>query len=250
MQSLSELQSWMQHFITAAELDAETSEAASRLVLPSNTLAAEERVGIYRGMYLPRLIEALETDYPGVLCYLGREGFDKAAEMYLRNCPSTSYTLNRLGDRFPKFLMSFAGQLARLELAMTQVFDEEECSVLTASHVAAIPDQAWESAILQPIQALRIMAFGYGVSEYLDRVQSGENPVEILKKRTYVAVYRRDFNVHRLTLPYPAFKLLRSLTAGTPVAQAVAGSGLGEERIFQAFREWTAAGLFRSIQLQ
>ena len=51
-------------------------EDALAMVQPSATLTALERVGIYRDMYLARLSEALESDYPGLLHYLGKDGFE------------------------------------------------------------------------------------------------------------------------------------------------------------------------------
>src|SRR5438105_13495382 len=71
-------QRWMQAFILAPGEDdeqalrAETvqaeipAESALKLVLPSDTLTSLERVGVYREMYLIRLVEALENDYPAV----------------------------------------------------------------------------------------------------------------------------------------------------------------------------------------
>ena len=129
--------------------DAVVSEAArsqldpsdvERVILPSKTLTAVERVGVYQGMYLLRMIEALEGDFPAVAHFLGDEDFAEAVTRYVAAHPSTSYTFNRLGERFPEFLKTspgirrkgFVADLARLELAVTEVFDAPESAAWPA----------------------------------------------------------------------------------------------------------------------
>ena len=69
-------------------------------MLPSaRGLRAAERVGIYQGMYLPRMLEALESDYPGLAHFLGPRAWTRLVRRYLNAHPSRSYTLNELGRR-------------------------------------------------------------------------------------------------------------------------------------------------------
>ncbi len=113
--SLERVQRWMQACIlqpgtceeailsevAQAEIPA---EAARGIVLPSKTLSAQERLNIYREMYLPRMEEALAIDYPALKHFLGREEFMRVVARYVDAYPSRSYTLNRLGDHLPEFL--------------------------------------------------------------------------------------------------------------------------------------------------
>ena len=46
------------------------------VVRPSWSLSAAERVEVYHGMYLLRMVEALEVDYPAIRDFLGEEAFD------------------------------------------------------------------------------------------------------------------------------------------------------------------------------
>src|SRR5262245_18981807 len=77
-----------------------------RIVLPSKTLDSYLRIGIYRDMYLARLREALASDYPALMHYLGDEAFTRLACDYVHAYPSRSYTLNRLGDHLPEYIRS------------------------------------------------------------------------------------------------------------------------------------------------
>jgi hypothetical protein len=261
-------QRWMQAFILA-EGDNETAleapevqaeipkQDALAMVLPSATLTSLERVSIYRDMYLARLVEALKADYPGVLHFLGEESFQALAARYVDAHPSRSYTLNRLGDGLPAFLAGDTGlksheflhDLARLELALTEVFDGEESPVLSPEAIAAVPAEAWETAHLQPIAALRLLSFRDPVSEYLGAVDE-ENPFPaIRKKQTWVAAYRNNFRVRRLDLKRPGFELLTALVSATPVGAAVEKCRTSNTQLFTCFQEWTAEGLFQSVSL-
>jgi putative DNA-binding protein len=139
---LERLQRWMQAVI----VDPRSSEAAVAgvaaraevapervrdVILPSRALNAVERVGIYHGMYLLRMEEALATDYPGLKHLLGDGRFLDLVRAYVREYPSRHFSLNRLGDHLPEFLRrvpglsrrGFVHDLARLELALSRVFD-------------------------------------------------------------------------------------------------------------------------------
>ena len=154
--ALDRVQRWMQAVIvhpgTVDEGIRSRGAAAEfatveEVVRPSARLTAAERVGIYHGMYLGRMVEALESDYPALQRLLGRQGFADLVRGYIQAHPSRSYTLNRLGDHLPEFVAKapglrqrgFCHDLARLELAMSQVFDEEETPALTPEAIAAVP---------------------------------------------------------------------------------------------------------------
>lgn len=277
---LERLQRWMQAFIVhpGTEEEALTHaakggiavEQISEVVLPSRTLTSVERVGVYRGMYLLRLAEALEADYPGVHHFLGDEGFTELVRGYVHVYPSRSYSLNRLGDHLPEYVRSapalprreFLHDLARLELAVTEVFDAPETPALTAEQIAAVPSEAWERARLSPIAAFRLLALGYPVSDYLTSVREEDHQrhPQARRKDTWVAVFRRDYACLRLDLTRPAYELLGSLASGTPLGEAVAAAArrgkrrgtlkpLKEDELFRWFRDWVSGGIFQSVQL-
>ena len=72
-------------------------ERLGDVVLPSATLDPTERVAIYRAMYVLRMEEALETDYPGLCHFLGPKRWRRLVRGYVEAHPSRSYTLNVLG---------------------------------------------------------------------------------------------------------------------------------------------------------
>ena len=274
-QALERVQRWMQACIqyqgTCEEAIASDgartqipSDDARTVVLPSKTLTSFERLDIYRDMYLLRMEEALAADYPAVKRLLGDDPFMQLVAHYVEVYPSRSYTLNRLGDYFPEFIATagdlpkkdFCHDLARLELALTSVFDADETPSLTEEAVQSVPPDAWETARLKPIEAFRLLEFDYPVSRYLGWVDKENPKPKIAAKKTWVAAYRNNYSVHRLDLSQPAYELLSALAEGTPVGEAIMRvlsrkwrPAVKQAHLFEWFRDWMAEGLFQAVEL-
>jgi len=209
---LAATQRWLQAVITAPGEDAEalrSPEAARQIppgraleaVKPSWSLTALERLGIYRGMYEARMREALEVDYPLLAGFLGPELWEQLISLYIRQYPSRSYTLNRLGDYLPLFLNEleglprprFAADLARYEFAVSSVFDAPEDHAITPEDAARVPEDAWEDARLVPIRAFRLEAFHYPVSRYAEAVREDPRVRPPRPQKTWLVIFRRDY---------------------------------------------------------
>jgi hypothetical protein len=84
------------------------------VLLPSATLAPHERIGIYHGMYLLRMSEALERDYPALAHFLGEAQWTALVrDYYVERHPSRSRTLNVLGRALPDYLAEAPGLVRR-----------------------------------------------------------------------------------------------------------------------------------------
>jgi len=260
------LQSIVVHGGTADEAIAAAGPAVDpdAVILPSRTLTASERLGIYHGMYLLRMEEALAADYPALQHLLGAAAFRALVSDYVKEHPSRSYSLNPLGRHLPEFLRvapgrrrrAFCHELARLELALSEVFDEVELPPLTAAQIAAVPTAAWEGARLVPIAALRLLELSYNVNEYLHSVQSEthDHPAPRRRRPAWLLIYRRDYRIYRLPLRRPARDLLTALIAQVPLGQAIAAAcaaprAPSESELFRWFRDWVASGVFHSVKL-
>jgi hypothetical protein len=273
--SLDRVQRWLQAVIVhpgsvedglaAPEAKAEVPrEALERVVRPSWSLSAAERVDVYHGMYLLRMVEALESDYPAVRHFLGEDAFAELVRDYVQRYPSRSYTLNRLGDHLPRFFLdeparphaAFLHDLARAELAVTEVFDEEESPVLDAEALGAVPEQAWAGVRLRPIKALRLLTLRHQVTGHLDAAKHGHLAPRPRRRSSFLVVHRRDYSVLRMALGAAEHALLAALVSGAPLAEAIAEAALRlrqtrrEETIFRWFRGWIAAGLFSAIEVE
>ena len=150
------------------------------VVLPSASLTAAERVGVYHGMYLARMREALESDYPGLARFLGPAAWEALVRSYVQAHPSRSYTLNVLGRDLPEFVATarvrrpaFCRDLARLEWAVSEVFDAPEAPPLTEDELDAVAPDEWERARLVPVPALRLVVLEHDAGAHLDALREG-----------------------------------------------------------------------------
>lgn len=272
---LPRLQRWMQEVVVQpgtveeaiASPAAEREIVAARLedvVTPSHSLTSAERVGVYHGMYLMRMEEALAADYPAIRYQLGDHQFAHLVREYVGQHPSTSYTLNRLGDHLPLFFLehpewpraTFLHDLARLELALTEVFDEQESEGVAASDLESVPPEAWATARLRPIPAFRLLAFNYAVVPHLTAYHHDRPSPEPRRRASWVAVYRRQYSVLRLELSRAEHDLLRALVDGIPLGEALATAASTtkgsrqQARVFRWFRTWISEGLFAAVDAE
>ncbi len=272
--ALDRLQRWMQEVVVhpgtveqglrdpRAQAEIPRAEVES-VILPSATLTAGERVGVYHGMYLLRMEEALAGDYPGLKHVLGDDGFFALVRGYVQEHPSRHFSLNRLGDHLPGYVAraegvrrrGFCADLARLELALTQVFDAAETAPITGDEIEALPPAEWEAARLVPIAAVRLLSLRYPVAAYLDslKADSHRHP-PARRKDSWVAVYRHGYSVWRLPLTRAAHGLLADLVGGRPLGRAVEAALQRRPRpraddLFGWFRSWVAGGIFARVDL-
>jgi len=263
--ALAPMQEWMQSVVTHHGDVYEAAESASigveTVILPSATLEPIQRVGIYHSMYLLRMIEALTADYGAVAHILGEEKFEELVRAYVLQNPSRSYTLNRLGDTLPEFIAAstmrrraFLSDLAKLELAMTKVFDEAEAEPLPGDAIASIAPEQIADARIVPIPALRLVSADHNVNEAFQAWRE-ERPIKARRKKSWIAVHRREYGVFRMPLAREAFTFLGFLIAGETIGSAI-GMFHGRFRrmpeqneLFSWFRDWSAAGLFAAIDI-
>ena len=272
---LAALQQWLQGVIVDPGT---TSEALARpeavalvaperlaaVVRPSATLSPAERVGVYHGMYVLRMAEALESDYPALAHFLGPRRWRELVRAYVAAHPSRSYTLSALGRQLPDWLLAapglarrgFCHDLARLEWAVAEAFDADETPRLREAELAALPAEAWPAARLVPSAALRLVSLRWNANDWLDSARDERHDHPRPQRRCEsVVVFRRRYAVYRRELSPPAFRLLSELAAGRPVGEALAAAlrrrgAPGAAALQQWFRGFAADGLFTRIELE
>jgi hypothetical protein len=214
-----------------------------------------ERLAVYQGMYPLRMHDALAADYPGLAAFLGGHLFEHLVADYVAKHPSRSYTLNRLGDAVPDFVKTwhhprraFLAGLARLELAITEVFDADEDDAAAAP----VPvDADWETRRFGVAPTLRLLSFRHGAGAALDALRKGRK-ASTRPKASWAAVHRRSYVVYRLDLSRGEFHLLSALAAGETLGKALrlsarkAGKPLSPAAVRKAFRVWTSEGILRA----
>ena len=128
------------------------SEDLSSLVRSDDRMQPLERVDVYAAMYFFRLRDCLAEDFPKLAAWIGPSRLHNLVTDYLLVYPPTHFSLRELGRPFPDFVAGHAlarefpgiADLAALEWARIDVFDEADAQPLTRSdlltHAAAAPD--------------------------------------------------------------------------------------------------------------
>lgn len=252
--------------LTSQEVEKELPwQDALKFIKPSETLTQLERIGLYRSMYILRLVDVLKIDFPSIAYFLGEKGYRRFVENYLQVYPSQSYNLNNLSYDVPNFIKAstnlrrkdFLYELASLELMLSHIFNLEETPVLTKEDIAKVSPEIWETARIVPIKAFHLFAFHYNINDYLEAVQNDEKPPRIRNVNTWVAVYRRDYKLWRLPLSEDAYNMLKDIVDGKPLGDAIFNtiekSGETQEvlqkKVFNWFQEWVAEGFFQKIEV-
>lgn len=212
------------------------------------------RLRIYADMVAARLREALEVTYPSVARACGDERFASLSAEYFAACPSRTPSLRDCGALLPAFL-DYAGEpgwladLARLEWARTEVFDEIDEPLLEESALRALAPEAFVELPLRLAAAHRVIDLDHDVAPLF----RASGPA--LPRATTLLVWREDTNVYHRPLDAFEAELLRRLgrataTFGDLCARIV--DEVGEEeapaRAFGFLGRWVSDGLLVSAR--
>jgi hypothetical protein len=290
MRTLDQIERWMQSVIVhpGGAREGVASPAAQQIigiapdnvetvVTRSRALTGLERLEIYNRAYFARLLECLREEFPGFLHAVGEEAFAEFAVDYLHKYPSTSYTLNDLGTRFPRYLAEtrpgdegkkkkgagwpdFLVDLATLELTYSQVFDGpgvEGQPLFDVARLQAVTPETWPEARLVPVPCLRLLHLRFPVHKFLTAVRQRKETVFPRPRTTFLAVTRRDHVIRRYALSRVQYVLLGGLAVGQAVGQAIREAAAVAAwdpdqlaaRLREWFHNWTAEGFFQEVEL-
>ena len=252
-------------------------------IKPGSLLSSFERLEIYNRQYWFRVIAAVSEDFPALQLVLGEEKFDSLVLAYLRENPSTSFSLRNLAARLPAWLASYpelagpqhalAVDVARLEWAYIEAFDGASLLPLGWEDFAGLGRDSTLS--LQP--HLQLLDLQYPVDEVVLAVRklAPENDIvsnavsarrqasgvalpELFRSNVYLAVHRFEESVYYRRIDREEFLLLADLRDGDSIATAIErafeGSKLALElqaaKIQDYFAHAAELGWFSSPKLQ
>ncbi len=259
MTTLADTQAWLQSVL----LDASQCEreAVERQLLPSPRQGASERLAIYQRSYAARLLRCMAEQFPALQHALGPALFEAFARSYLAACPSRSYTLHRLGERFPAYLdatrpdrelpeyaredwIDFMVDLARFELALFSMLDAPGHEGRPYAELDT-PD-----AELRVQACVALVEARHAVGEYHHEVRLARAPSFTAARRCWYVLVRRDFLLRTLPLQAGEHLLLADLRAGHALADALArlaaASGRELALVEQAWQTVTRPRLIRA----
>jgi hypothetical protein len=230
------------------------SEVAAEFIAPNSRLTPFERLEIYNRQYWFRILSALAEDFPALRAVMGAKKFDELSVAYLAEHPSRSFTLRNLGSNLVEWLEAhpqiagrrhaLAVDVARIEWAFVEAFDNPEHAPLTLEQIATLDGDS--RLALQP--HVRLMALNYPADEVAlalhqrekrQTSEAGVRPEEgdeeparlpsLRRRAVWVAAHRLDLCVYYRRLEREEYLTLEAIRAGLPLGAAL-------EAGFQEFR--------------
>jgi hypothetical protein len=194
------------------------------VVRDGGPLGAAERVGIYAGMYLWRLVDALAEDFPKLAATLGADAFADVVRAYLALHPSTAPSIRHVGRALPGFVAgrepAWLADLARLEWTRLDVFDAPDAEPLRLDELRAIPAERWPDLRFAAVPGFARLVTGWPVHELWT-----DAPPPLAPRPTALRVWRDGFLVYQAAMEPTEDAALAALVAGEPfgaVCEAVA----------------------------
>jgi hypothetical protein len=253
------------------------SDLAETYIKPNDRLTSFERLEIYNRQYWFRVIGAVSEDFPALAAVLTPKRFDALVLAYLKENPSTSFTLRNLGARLPLWLQEHPEfsqrhhtlllDIARLEWAYVESYDRAAVAPLTQEDFADLSGDS--KLFLQP--HLQLLDLQYPVDELVLAVHKETPESDIMsnavterrkktrlhlpamrRAKTYLAVHRFDSLVYYRRIDREAYLLLAALqrhqTLAASIDAAFADSKLTQEeqaaKIQQYFAHAAELGWF------
>ncbi len=186
------------------------------VIEPSPALTPAERLDIYAGMYVARLVDVLREDYPCVVTILGDDRFHALAHAYVTRHASEHPSIRYVGRAFAAFLateepgMPFLADLARLEWARLAVFDAPDPTPLGLDALLAVPPDDWSGLRFVPIAALEVLESPWPVH----RLWGDDADTTCAAERTALRVWRQGLQVFHAPMAADEEAALAHLRAG------------------------------------
>ena len=222
------------------------ADRISTYVKPNDRLTSFERLEIYNRQYWFRVIDSVTEDFPALATVLGNKKFDALVLAFLKETPSTSYTLRDLSGKLPRWLESHPEiaparnalllDVARLEWAYLEAFDTAALPPLIETDFSQISGDS--TLFLQP--HLQLLSLNYPVDELVLAVHRAEPPSEVAsnavtekKTRTrlklppmrrgdvHLAVHRFENSIYYRRIDRESYRLLSALQQRNTLAQAI-----------------------------
>ena len=205
----------------------------SFLVRGDERLGPAARLDIYASMYFYRLRDGLAGDFSKVAEVVGGARFHNLITDYLLEHPSRFRTLLYVGRALPGFIAKhplndgfpFLADLARLEWARIETFDEADAEPVTRERIAGLSPETIESQRLRLVPACRLLELDWSVAplwraleEQGSRFDLGGGSTEAAvasggfeeispadieppkKEKTWIRAWRQNMAIYHLTM--------------------------------------------------
>jgi hypothetical protein len=240
-------------------------DAVRDAIVGTARVGADVRLGIYASAYRLRLVEALDTDYPGLHALAGDQSFDQMCRAYIDAHPSAFRSLRWFGHRFAEFLRAtepFSRQpafaeMAAFEWAMSDVFDAADVELATVADMAAVPADGWPALRFGLQGSVRRLDLRWNVATIWKSIDAGIEPPPLVEQSHPVGwlVWRQELRTQFRSLEVDEAWALDALRRGATFAELCEGLtewiDAAQVAVHAAGRlkRWLEDGLIRRLEI-
>jgi hypothetical protein len=193
----------------------------SFMIEPNDRMTETQRLDVYANMYFYRLHDCLCEDFPKTRERLGPTHFNNLVTDYLLAHPPTHYSLREVGRALPEFLAGHAPtdefaaicDLAALEWARVDVFDEADAPALDRDALVRVSADAPETTFIRAVPAIRLLQIDEAALYRWESPDAGHAPSSRDAQPRSIVVWRKGFAVHHRPAVPDETHCLEALTA-------------------------------------
>jgi len=258
MNSLHALQQDLQDYILLG------AAPILKQVVGTDKVGVDIRLGIYANGYRLRLLEVLETDYPGVKALLDdSEAFYDMGREYIEIHPSPYFNVRWYGDCLPEFLRTtprycnraVLAEMAAFEWAMTLAFDAPDQPVASIDTVARLSPASWPNMQFTAHAAVQRLDLRWNVPTLWNNIDAQDEPGNVEENEYPIAwlLWRKDLKIYFRSLNVDEAWAIDAMTKGASFGEICEGLCEWVDAVHVAphaaamLKRWLADGLITEI---
>lgn len=224
----------------------------------------DTRLGVYHEGYFLRLLEGLSRDFAAVKKLAGEDKFEELGCEYIRQFPSTHFSIRYVGKHFAQFLADnptldpLWSEMAAFEWALENAIDAKDAPTITFEEMAALNPESWGVLKFTTHPSLEILPLFYQTPLLWQHLLKGtekptlarqEKPVHWLIWRFECKSYFRSMDENQLWM-------MRAIQNGSTFSDICTGlcDYLEEDKVIlfaaSTLRTWITEGIFSEYCLQ
>lgn len=207
--------------------------------------SAIDRVDVYANMYFFRLKDAIREDFPKVALLAGEAAWHDLMTDYVLAHPPVSWSMRYAGQHLPAFLAAhplsegrpWLADLARLEWARADAFQQRDEPVLPLEALSAIDPEAWGELAFRTAGCVTLLEAGSRVGKLWEELEEAAEPspgAEPEPGREVLLVFREGLEVFHEELTGAEARAIAALVDGrafAEVCERAAGEDTSDENV-------------------
>jgi hypothetical protein len=221
----------IQRAVARSILSSDDSEALRHIA--DDTIAAADRLSIYRNNAAATLVGALRLAYPVVEKLVGPEFFEGAARVFIERHPPRTAYLNDCGSELADFLgvfpaaaeLAYLPDVARLEWAVNSSLNAPDVPALEPAALAGVAESEHDHVRFVPHPSVRLLSVRYPVDVIWRAVLGGDDAalagIKLTVEPIWLLVHRGNEGVAVRRLTQEEVRLTTILCSGAALSEAV-----------------------------